>query len=333
MIIKFTKDLKKQNIYANGSELASMMGMDRDKKGNKVYSYPETKTKFVATINNPVLITDTYQMFQFDPITRDTLQALFSSDKRTIEYDKTSMLFRQSKYPGLWGPNIDTMFFCKAIQNADFSETKNLGEIGAGSGFITKYILNNNSQIETALMMDINPYSGKCINEHIKDERANFQEGDAILTMKNKKFDTLICNPPYIIRPKSVEDNAYEGLGLFEEVVKTLNETLNENGKFYSVISSISEKQALKACEQANCSVKYLDSMNVPLKVLNIYNNKDWLNHLLNNSGLREENKNGHPYWHTINLAEIKPNKQALKEKYDREVKSYFNYLEQTKQF
>ena len=44
MIIKLSSDLKKQEIWANGVELASIMGKDR-KNGKRVLTYPVNKNQ------------------------------------------------------------------------------------------------------------------------------------------------------------------------------------------------------------------------------------------------------------------------------------------------
>jgi len=103
MILRFSKDLKKLDVYANGNELVNIMGENIDEKGNRIRSAPETAEKFVATINNPVLVTDTHQWEKFDSTTRETLHSLYASKIRITEYDGTTIRFEQGKYPGVWG--------------------------------------------------------------------------------------------------------------------------------------------------------------------------------------------------------------------------------------
>ena len=303
MIIKFDRNLSTQEIYANGEELASTMGMDRDSEGNKIYTYPETEKILVAKIKNPVLMTDIHKIASMEPSIRDTIMQLLKSNTTITEYDGTALKFEQNKYPGLWGPNIDTIMMCRALHEVDLSATKLFAEAGAGSGFITKYVLENNESIERALAIDINAYSGKCIENNIQDSRLEFRNEDAKATLENNKIDTLICNPPYILRPNSVEDNAYEGLELFKYLIEKSDSYLSKKGMIISNISSISEKEALEICK--NHEVETLHSMEVPLKVTNIYNNKEWLKFLLGKTGLREEHKHGYPYWHTISAVKI----------------------------
>ena len=74
MIIRFNEDLTKQEIYANGDELFQKMGLDMDGEGNRVYSYPKDREVYVATLENPVLVTDNYKISLIESSTlRDTL--------------------------------------------------------------------------------------------------------------------------------------------------------------------------------------------------------------------------------------------------------------------
>ena len=134
MIQRFSNDLSRQDIYANGAELAQIMGKDKDKRGRRVYTRPDKEEQFVVSFKEPVLFTDNYRIAQLPPELRDTVFALFGSPVKTTEYDGTSVSFEQKKYPGVWGPNIDTVALCRGLYNADLQGVKTAIEIGSGSG-------------------------------------------------------------------------------------------------------------------------------------------------------------------------------------------------------
>ena len=113
MLIKVSKDLKKQQIWATGVELASIMGKDRV-KGQRVITYPENKKLLVAEFKNPVLMTDTYQIWKQPPTLRDTLFALYSSKPRYVEYDGVQTYWDQT-HVNVWCPSIDTILMAKAV--------------------------------------------------------------------------------------------------------------------------------------------------------------------------------------------------------------------------
>lgn len=304
MIIKFAKNLSRQEIYANGVELAAVMGIDKDEKGKRVYVWPDDKTLYVAAIQNPILATDIYKISKFNPILRDTLFKLFESPVRITEYDGVSINFEQDKYRGVWGPSIDTLLFCRALGKINLVGAKNIIEIGAGSGFITKYLLHKISSIKKATLVDLNPYAIQCCKDNIGDRRAEFIAGDGVACLEGKKYDLIICNPPYVPRQKSIDDNPYEGTGLLKYLIKNLDKYLNENGKFITNISSLSGKEIYGIIRSVKISAKKIDAMAVPLKVCNVLNNKKWMGYLAKH-GLKKRRKNGYDYWQTITITEL----------------------------
>jgi methylase of polypeptide subunit release factors len=62
----------------------------------------------------------------------------------------------------------------------------------------------------TIVLNDINPNAEAYFNDHYDDPRFFFYLGDAKKYMESHKFDLIACNPPYIPRPKSIDDNPYE---------------------------------------------------------------------------------------------------------------------------
>lgn len=89
MYQKFSTDLSTQEIYANGDELALFCGKDRDEKGNKIYTYPETTKELIAVLKNPVLVSDDEAINAQirDYAKKITARRLINVDKKTTEYD------------------------------------------------------------------------------------------------------------------------------------------------------------------------------------------------------------------------------------------------------
>ncbi|MBI3632046.1 MAG: methyltransferase [Candidatus Vogelbacteria bacterium] len=308
MITRFSTDLKEQNVYANGFELATIMGLDRDENGNRVYDYPDDKEVFVATIKNPVLVTDIYKISKFKPTTRDTLVKLLESPIKVTEYNGVRLVFEQRKYKSVWGPNIDTLLFCRALNKLDKKtfQNKSLIEIGPGSGFISKYLLEKFPGIKSITLVDLNPKAIESSGDNIKDPRATFVCGDAIKYIHDKKFDILICNPPYIPRQESINDNPYEGVGLINYLIVDSEEILNPGGFIVSNLSSLSDTDVRSVIKEVGTREITLDKMTVPLKVCNVLNNKNWMKYLIKN-GLRKSYKNGYEYYQMISIVKITP--------------------------
>ena len=304
MIIKVSKDLKKQQIWANGVELASIMGKDRQ-QGKRMITYPDSKKTFVTEFKNPVLMTDTYKISQHKPTLRDTLFSLYNNKPRIVEYDGVNTFWDDS-HINVWCPSIDTILMAKAIGKIlkKNPKIKTVIEIGCGSGFISKYILAKGNNITSILINDINPYAIKSAKDNIKDKRAKFILGNGIKMIQNKNFDLIICNPPYIPRPNSIDDNPYEGIGLLKYLLHNGQNHLNPNGYLVTNISNLCEKQVLSIKPQM--SIKKVETMKVPLKVNNILNNSNWVNYLVQKCGLEKTLKQGYEYWQRIDIVALK---------------------------
>ena len=307
MIIKFDKGITRQEIYANGAELAQVMGMDKDKDGRRIHTWPKRKKAHVVTFDNPVLVTDNYKIGQLDPSLRDTVFALYSSPVRITDYDGTVLEFEQRKYPGVWGPSIDTLLFCRALERTGLEDVKTAVEVGSGSGFISKRLIEKAPNLEEMTLIDLNKYAVKCSKDNMKDKRVKHIEGNAIAHMEGKKYDLIICNPPYIPRPKSIDDNPYEGISLLLYLISQAGEHLTEKGRLVTNISSLCQGKVGEIIAGANVEFAGLDAMEVPLKVYNVLNNKEWMDFLLNEKGLVKDRHDGYDYWQTITIVEIKP--------------------------
>lgn len=144
MLMRFDKKLERQEIYAVGDELALVMGKDRDAEGRRRYTRPDEPPLLVATLYDPVLVTDFEKIGrlpQYDEVekiaTRDTVRRLLQFPVLSVEYEGTKIMFEQGKYDGLWDPSIDTLLFCYGISMLDgsrkdypFWHTINIVEVG-----------------------------------------------------------------------------------------------------------------------------------------------------------------------------------------------------------
>ena len=89
----------------------------------------------VADLLNPVLVTDRPKIGQIsDYIKRETVSALYDSPLITVDYDGVQMEFENMKikYPGIWSPSIDTLFFCRTLRKENFRNYSTMIEVGSG---------------------------------------------------------------------------------------------------------------------------------------------------------------------------------------------------------
>lgn len=307
MLHKFNSDLSTHEIYWQGNELPALLARDTDEDWNRVYSLPNTETQLVASFADPVLVTDNEKISQLsDYTTRNTIHTLLQQSKLvSIEYDSVKIDFEKAKYPGVWSPSIDTLFFARWLKDRDLSQYSSLIEVGSGPWFIAKYLWEKNPSLKEITLTDINPNAEKYFNENYGDkEKFSFKLGDATTYLDNNKADIVVCNPPYIARPESIDDNAYEWLYLIHYLLDNTKKFLNSNGKLFINISSLSG-DIIKNYENSWLNIQTIDTMNVPLKVMNVLNNTKWMNYLINNNLLTQKESSDHPYRQTLTLYEI----------------------------
>lgn len=302
MIIKISDDLKNQEVWANGMELSNIMGMDFV-GGKRVSSYPLSEKKFVCNFSNPVLMTDNYKISQLSSTIRDTLFSLFQCKPRIVEYDSVSTFWDES-HKGVWCPSIDTILFAKVLKEYLKNKKFDKGvEIGCGSGFLTKYVLEKSKDMKEFLAIDINPYAIKSAKDNINDIRLQVYHGDAIDRIKDEKFDLIICNPPYVPRPGSIDDNPYEGVALMRFLIQEGQKYLNEEGVLLINVSNLGWDLVFD--KEPEMKMKVLDGMKVPLKVNNILNNEEWVSYLKKH-GLEKDFHDGYEYWQNLKILEFK---------------------------
>ena len=300
MILEFNLPLTEQLVFAHGDELAAVMARDVDAQGKRVYSHDDGMREHVATIPDPVLVTDYWRISGLPPRTRDTVYKLYESPRRSTVYGGTRIDFQQDRYPGTWGPNIDTLLLCRALTAERLAGVRSAIEIGCGSGFISRFLLEHAPQLTSMTLVDINPNAIRCARDNIQDPRATFIHGDGLLALQGQEVDLIVCNPPYIPRPGSIGDNAYEGVGLLAYFIEQGPRHLSAGGRIITNISSVCESITTPLLRTAGIDAVELDRLRVPLKVLNVLNNPAWMRFLLEEKGLVADTHDGYEYWHTV---------------------------------
>jgi tRNA1(Val) A37 N6-methylase TrmN6 len=316
----FSQGLREQVLYAQGNEILTVLGQDTDGQGRRVYSYPDDGFERVAAFRNPVMVTDPLRIARLPFNLRLTVDRLVNVDSRTTEYDGVSEVHSSSRYPSVWSPSIDTLFFLDALQRRGrLKEAKRIADATAASGFVGKYAASKCSGVRQLDFIDINPYAVQCQYDNTRDLQAqkpqleiSFHTHDCA-QMRQKYYDIVLVSPPYIPRPPSVTGSAdphsrynhFEGVGLIKHLIENGRRYLTENGKMYMIVSSLCSNVVSEAVKNAKGldNAAILDKKHIPLKVLSILNNEEWMSHLLKR-GLRKETK-GYRYWHDTIIMEF----------------------------
>lgn len=317
MRIKIDPKITKIEFFAQQDEVPKVIGGSAEKYG------PEF---LIHTFKNSRLLTDTAAIFKLSSVKRDLLVRLLEFNKRVVEYDGVEIEWSDIKYPGVWGPSIDTILFARGLKKL-FKKPdylKNIGsflEIGCGSGYLSKYILQKKNEAGMSLthvhLMDINPDAILCAMTAIEKVRKDTFVSYSLNTpckpiRMAHSADFIICNPPYIPRPNDNPDNPFEGLFLYGEILSKSEKLMKPSASLIINFSSISKTDVFSEfCKKFN--IKIIDRMKVPLKIPLItgemsQESKKWMEYLLKNKKLIVDasEKSGYRYWHVIEIAECK---------------------------
>ena len=77
-------------------------------------------------------------------------------------------------------------------------------------------------------------------------------QSDLFENVPDKKFDVILCNPPYLSEEEEIDNiersltGGPEGHEIIEEVLKTAKKYLKENGKLYLIYSSYTKEEKIK---------------------------------------------------------------------------------------
>jgi 16S rRNA G966 N2-methylase RsmD len=314
MLMEFSKDLKKQSIYAIGQEINQILGDDRDEEGNLKTPFPIEEKRLVAEIFDPVLLQDHYTINKLEPTKRDTVLALFRRNPLINKYNEVSVSWDSNLYPTVWTATIDTYVFLASTETSGdilTDEVKSITDIGCGVGFLGLYVASKCKNTRELILDDINPKAIDCARENMKNLRKNILVGyytDDGRKLAGKKSDLVLLSPPYVPRPKTIEGTAYEGVGLLHDIIVNGKKYLTKNGKLIVTTSSLCQDIAEQAIDEAKSkglvSWKSIGGKRVPLKVMSILNNKKWMSYLLDR-GLKKTAERGYEYWHEISILKL----------------------------
>lgn len=310
MKIIVTPDLRRLSIFALSEEAGSV-----------AVDAPAEELE-IARMKNPVLLTDVARIAKLPSLKRDAVMKLYEFPDREVSYDGVSVRWSPLAYPRVWAPSIDTVIFAKAIREflLKTGRIKSIGsclEIGTGSGFLGKYVLEKKKESGSYLglihLTDINKDAIKCAMDNIEPVRGKtlmyytHTRRDARLSV-DRKYDLVIANPPYIPRPGAGKNNPYEGLLVYEEIIRNAKKMLNPESFFMTMLSSTS-RNFIKPELDKVLALKTIVKLKVPLKIPIVTagfskQSRSWMAYLVKNKFIYEDRleKSGYRYWQTIEV-------------------------------
>lgn len=132
----------------------------------------------------------------------------------------------------------------------------NVLDMGTGSG-VQAFAAIENSKVKAVLAVDINPLAiayvktriGVMRNENPRVSKIAVVESDMFTALGEEKFDTIICNPPYLPNEEKDNDPAlYGGVQGYEWSEKFLREAISHlapNGQLLFLFSSLTNRERI----------------------------------------------------------------------------------------
>jgi methylase of polypeptide subunit release factors len=115
------------------------------------------------------------------------------------------------------------------------SKVESALDLGAGAGIQSLLAARH---CKNVCSVDVNPRSLEFarFNARLNDlDQIEFVEGDLFEPVASRRFDLIVCNPPYVISPKfevHYSDNPQAGDNFCEQIVRQVPDLLNEGGIF-----------------------------------------------------------------------------------------------------
>jgi len=149
-------------------------------------------------------------------------------------------------------PSDDSFFFSDFIKKyLKKLRNKNIQivDMGSGSGILAETALKSGIKKENILSADINPK----VVKYLKSKNINALKSNLFSKIKNKKFDIILFNAPYLPKDKrEPKDSRLETTGgrRGDEIsLRFLNQAkkhLNKHGKILLLISSLTPRNRIE---------------------------------------------------------------------------------------
>lgn len=295
MIVEFSTDLDTQKIFAADIEVDMLFGEQ----------FQNSSEILIATFSNPKLVVDSNRIAKLPFAQRESLLTLLTSPSRIARFSKTEHFVNKAKYPLVWAPSIDTFIMCSALHKLDLSSVKKATEIGCGSGLAGKYLLEKLDSKASIDLVDIDHRSIRCAQEAIKSNRVAYHVQKAQDFMKNKQFDLVISNPPYLPSPNGEERPPFGGTALMKFLINNAESFLAPKGRLILLRSSI-DIEAIKTKQLGkNFKTRVIKQREVPLKVTSVLNDEQWCEYLSKQKGIQTNTLPGYTFSHELSVVEI----------------------------
>lgn len=247
---------------------------------------------------------------------------LQSGHKAVMHYGVITHVDRRRHFE-VFGPSIDTLHIADILLSSKFVRSvRSILEIGVGSGHIICSAIRNIGGLTYVDAVDVNPFSILCTIENMRKiiglDGLSISPDDLTLSIGKfskekftRKYDLVICNPPYVTLPprfsKELESDyalATVGTKLIEETLDALPDLLRPCGRCLMMVSSATlEFETMVPTELQISPAQGDRTIRVPFDVEAVNNNREFLKYLVSEEGIEHDESRGQythrlrPFW------------------------------------
>lgn len=241
------------------------------------------------------------------------ITAAFSEGWVEIVFRKTRILWRNDS--GVWPPSIDSFHLVNTILRSGVVAGRDSGRIidlGSGTGFIGLALRLANVGVSHVTYSDwlFNTFWSTRLNvaRNGDEEAATVRIANGLHPegLPLSRQSLIICNPPYLPveqHPRLAVHHTVAGTALLEEVARDGGRVAK---RALLGCSELALPELDRAAGEANTSIRQLgDWRTVPFRVAHFLDNRDYLEWLIKNRGLRYEPDGPFPLLHRLGVFEL----------------------------
>ncbi len=268
----------------------------------------------VAVVDEPRSVFDFWEAADHvDPMRRNHLKRILGTGHKIVVHRGVIVPIDRNLDSNVFGPSIDTLIIsellAQQIFEADNIEHHSALEVGCGNGLITAALAHHCKGLREIFSIDINfgavsrtrrnVFSSLDFIANPSQPTTYFICGPFQPDLIARKFDLVVCNPPYIPIPTQQRrahtegSDFYQAVGgtdLMRHVLQSTPQILTNEGQLLIMTSNLSRAEFVSSVPSAYSIAKPVgNGISVVFDVEAVLNNADWLNFLINERGLTQE--------------------------------------------
>ncbi|TFV33480.1 methyltransferase domain-containing protein [Streptomyces sp. T1317-0309] len=178
--------------------------------------------------------------------------------------------------PGVYTPQADTLFLAKALQGEGLAPGMDVLDLGTGNGTLAVYAAQHGARV-TATDINRRAVATARLNALRAGQHIAFCRGDLLSPIRGRRFDLVVCNPPYVPAPDSTEDDdgraqtgrawdaGQDGRAILDRICGEVPQALRPGGVLLMVQSALSRpEETLLQLNGSGLAAAVSDRIDIP---------------------------------------------------------------------